>query len=108
MKGEFEGCSFGAHHPTCPEHGMMARWWKSPKLVLKIALFKAKVHILEEKLRPKLEAELGADLDKVADAIVQAVVKKRRAKIEIMKQTFELKDKLKEIFFEGDEEEEEN
>jgi hypothetical protein len=89
----------------CPYHG--AKKWMSPKFVIKIALMKAKVELLSDRLKPRIEAKMGDKMDEVADLIVEAMMSKKQMKHEMIKKKMELKERFREIFY-GEEEEEED
>lgn len=88
----------------CPHHGM--KKWMSPKVVIKVAVMKAKVELLSDRLKPRLEARMGEKLDQTAELIVEALMAKKQMKHAMWKQKLELRERFRELFW-GDEEAEE-
>lgn len=92
--GEMEA----GHHPCQKTMG--------PKMILKHAMKKAMVMALAERIKPRLEQRMGAQLDQMADLVVEMMMKKREAKLGLLKQKMEMKERMQEILF-GEEEDEE-
>jgi hypothetical protein len=67
----------------------------------------ARAELLKEKIKKKLEAVEGKKLDEMADLLVEAKMEMRKARREFWKKKMEMKEKMWEIFNEGEAEEEE-
>ena len=80
-------------------------WWYGDQKAMMCNLVKmAKAELLKEKIKKKLESIEGKKLDEIADMFVESKRELRKARKEFWKKKMEMKEKMMEIFSEGEEE----
>ena len=89
------------------EHGGYGTGWEhgDHKAMMWHVVRMARVELLKEKVKRKLEAVEGKKLDEMADLLVEARMELRKAKNEFWAKKMDLKEKMMEIFSDGEAEE---
>jgi ABC-type Zn2+ transport system substrate-binding protein/surface adhesin len=89
------------------EHGDDGKGWAhgDHKTMMWHVVRMARVELLKEKVKKKLEAVEGKKLDEMADLLVEARMELRKAKREFWAKKMDLKEKMMEVFSDGESEE---
>ena len=89
------------------DHGDDGKGWEhgDRKAMMWHLVKEARAELLKEKIKKKLEAIEGKKLDEMAEMLVQARMELKKAKREFWKKKMEMKEKMMEIFSEGEPEE---
>lgn len=80
-------------------------WWHGDQKAMMFHLVKmAKAELLKEKIKKKIESIEGKKLDEIAAMLVESKMELRKAKRDFWKKKMEMKEKMMEIFSEGEKE----
>jgi hypothetical protein len=90
------------------DHGDDGKGWEhgDHKAMMWHLVKEARAELLKEKIKKRLEAIEGKKLDEMAGMLIEARMEIKKAKREFWKKKMEMKEKMMEIFSEGESEEE--